>query len=41
MPLYRYKCEDCGSTMQVLEGVGKGDVELKCTGCGSTNLLMR
>ncbi len=39
MPLYRYKCEDCGSVMQVLEGVGRDEGELKCGNCGSKNLI--
>lgn len=38
MPLYRYKCEDCGSIMQVLEGVGRGNDEVRCKSCGSINL---
>ncbi len=39
MPLYRYRCEDCGNIMQVLEGVGRDEGEVKCRNCGSKNLI--
>jgi len=39
MPLYRYRCEDCGDIMQALEGVGKDEGEIKCKSCGSSNLV--
>ena len=39
MPLYRYKCEECGSITQVLVGVGKGKSEIKCASCGSDRLV--
>lgn len=38
MPVYSYKCEDCGAEFDLLVGVGRGDEELKCQKCGSKNL---
>ncbi|RLE13209.1 hypothetical protein DRJ04_04775 [Candidatus Aerophobetes bacterium] len=39
MPLYRYKCEKCGSITQILEGVGKGSNKIRCRSCGSDKLV--
>jgi len=39
MPVYRYKCEECGGVTQILQGVGKGEEEIRCKMCGSTRLV--
>lgn len=38
MPVYEYRCKDCGKTSGFLEGVGKGETEIKCRHCGSAAL---
>lgn len=38
MPIYSYKCEDCGAEFDILVGVGKGAEDLKCQKCGSKNI---
>lgn len=38
MPVYSYKCKDCGEEFDLLVGVGQGSEELKCRKCGSKNL---
>ena len=40
MPIYEYKCDDCGKITELLENAGnKG--ERKCAHCGSTKLAKR
>ena len=39
MPIYSYKCKQCGAIFDFLVGVGTGDEELKCPKCNSKNLL--
>jgi putative FmdB family regulatory protein len=36
MPIYEYKCQDCGQINEVL--VLKKDEEVSCTSCNSQNL---
>ncbi|HID92992.1 MAG TPA: zinc ribbon domain-containing protein [bacterium (Candidatus Stahlbacteria)] len=38
MPIYSYKCEDCGAQFDLLIGVGRGNEELQCHKCGSKKL---
>lgn len=38
MPVYEYRCEDCGKITEFLEGVGRGETERKCKYCGSERL---
>lgn len=38
MPLYEYKCKDCGSVSEHLVGVGFDAPALECMQCGSTKL---
>ena len=38
MPIYEYKCGDCGKTTEFLEGVGQGKIKKKCEYCGGTQL---
>jgi putative FmdB family regulatory protein len=39
MPIYEYRCSDCGRKMQVLILSVKAAVEPKCRHCGSANLV--
>jgi len=38
MPIYEYKCRDCGKISEFLVGVTKDAVEIKCSFCNSKNL---
>lgn len=38
MPLYEYKCNQCGSQFDLLVGVGNRKAVLKCPQCGSKDL---
>jgi len=38
MPIYEYKCKDCGKVSEFLVGVTKDAVEIKCSFCNSENL---
>ena len=38
MPIYEYRCDDCGNITEFIEGVGRGKVEKKCKYCGSERL---
>lgn len=38
MPIYEYKCNDCGEISEFLIGVGQGEAEIKCNSCGSKKL---
>jgi putative FmdB family regulatory protein len=38
MPIYEYKCAECGSISEFLTSVGE-DENKKCRICGSTNLV--
>jgi putative FmdB family regulatory protein len=38
MPIYEYRCLDCGSLSEFLVGVGAGDRPLLCRQCGSHRL---
>ncbi len=38
MPVYSYKCKDCGKEFDILVGVGEGNEELKCEKCGSKDI---
>jgi len=38
MPVYEYKCKDCGKVSEFLVGVGQGKMEIKCSFCGSKKL---
>lgn len=38
MPIYEYKCKDCGKVSEFLVGVTKDMSEIKCNFCGSKNL---
>jgi len=38
MPIYEYKCKDCGKVSEFLVGVTKDALEIKCSFCNSKNL---
>ena len=38
MPIYEYKCRDCGKVSEFLVGVGQEKAEIKCSSCGSKKL---
>ncbi|QVW35074.1 zinc ribbon domain-containing protein [Geobacter sulfurreducens] len=35
MPIYEYRCEDCGGTFSLLQKMGAGERETSCPACGS------
>jgi putative FmdB family regulatory protein len=41
MPLYEFRCGDCGAVMTALRRVGQGSEELRCPTCASANLAKR
>jgi putative FmdB family regulatory protein len=38
MPLYEYRCRDCGDRFEVLQRLGAGAEGLACRGCGAGSL---
>jgi putative FmdB family regulatory protein len=38
MPIYAYKCKDCGAQFELLVGVTSDSNEIRCEKCGSKNL---
>lgn len=38
MPMYDYRCEDCGDKFEYLVGVTADKSEIKCKKCGSVNV---
>ncbi len=38
MPLYEYKCLDCGEVFEVLQSSYKQNPDLLCKNCGSSHL---
>lgn len=38
MPIYTYRCKDCGEEFDLLVGVVADSEKLKCKKCGSENL---
>ncbi len=38
MPLYEYRCEDCGHRFEILQRLGEGAGELACPQCGKERL---
>jgi putative FmdB family regulatory protein len=38
MPIYEYRCKNCGKISEFMIRVGKEDDEIKCQHCGSKNL---
>lgn len=38
MPLYEYRCRDCGHRFEILQRLGEGAEGLACPGCGAEAL---
>jgi putative FmdB family regulatory protein len=38
MPIYEYRCRDCGDRFEVLQRLGEGADRLTCGGCGAGSL---
>ena len=38
MPIYEYRCKDCGKISEFLIGVGQEHLEIKCNFCKSKKL---
>lgn len=37
MPIYEYKCQDCGNSFEVLRAIKDADAFIPCEKCSSTN----
>lgn len=38
MPIYEYRCEECGETLEILQSMAAGSEGLTCPACGSEQL---
>ena len=38
MPVYLYKCDDCGTKQEILHKTYSEEAEIKCENCGSAEL---
>jgi putative FmdB family regulatory protein len=38
MPIYEFRCGDCGRVVEALRRIGEGPEGLTCPGCGSSRL---
>jgi len=38
MPIYEYRCNNCGKVSEFLEGIGGSEVDKTCKHCGSKKL---
>lgn len=38
MPLYEYRCQDCGRVVEVLQRMGERSAGLACPACGADRL---
>ena len=38
MPIYEYRCNNCGKISEFLVGVVREELEIKCNHCGSKEL---
>lgn len=39
MPIYEYRCNQCGNISELLTGIGSKDDVTKCKNCGSNDLV--
>jgi putative FmdB family regulatory protein len=37
MPIYEYKCPNCGDKFELRRGINDSDSEIKCPRCGAAN----
>ncbi|HOJ76728.1 MAG TPA: zinc ribbon domain-containing protein [Bacillota bacterium] len=38
MPIYEYRCQDCGMTVELLQKMGATEAGVACPNCNSTQL---
>lgn len=38
MPIYEYRCDECGKVSEFLIGVTQEKSDIKCAACGSTKM---
>ena len=38
MPIYEYRCEECGRTYEQIRRMSEADKDLKCPSCESTKV---
>ena len=38
MPMFEYRCNECGTVSEILTGVSREDPEVKCDDCDSNNV---
>ena len=38
MPIFEYKCSDCGAVSEFLTGVAQDETDPACSSCGGTKL---
>jgi len=38
MPIYEFRCSDCGNVSELLVGIGRNSDDLACASCGGTQL---
>ncbi len=38
MPIYEFRCDDCGHVLEALRRIGEGSRGLECPACGSKAL---
>jgi putative FmdB family regulatory protein len=38
MPIYEYRCADCGEVSELLVGIGRNSDDLTCRSCGGKRL---
>jgi putative FmdB family regulatory protein len=41
MPIYEYRCEDCGRAFELLRRYSEADTDLKCPACESEDVRRR
>lgn len=41
MPVYAYRCADCGETFERLRGISASDSEIECPSCGKDGQAKR
>lgn len=39
MPIYEYRCKECGHVSEIMESIGSHSDDLICKNCGSDNLV--